>query len=87
MVRNELTQSERELIDFHRSKQMTRESIVLYQKLLVEAKLRLKKTDFKLPVHHFGALSALFKDQIRNNMLNKSKSNKKLLLENIDKLK
>lgn len=62
---------------------MTRESIVLYQKLLVEAKLRLKKSDFKLPVYHFGGMSALFKDQMKTSMLSRSKSNKNMLLESI----
>lgn len=35
----------------------------------MKAKIKLKKTNIKLPVHHFGALSAVFKDQIKQYMV------------------
>jgi hypothetical protein len=39
----------------------TRESLVLYQKILIKAKLRLGKSNLRLPVFHYGAMSAIFK--------------------------
>jgi hypothetical protein len=68
-IKNELSTPEQELIDIHKKGGVSRESLVLLQKLFVEAKLRLKKSHIKLPIHHFAALSALFKDQLKKRML------------------
>lgn len=62
MVKKELSPTDRKMVEDHSKGEMTRESLILIQKLLVQAKLRLKKTEFKLPVYHYGAMSGIFKD-------------------------
>lgn len=50
---------------------MTKESIILYTKLVGKAKLRLGLGNLKLPKYHYGAFEGIYKeyidDEIRGN--------------------
>lgn len=69
-----MVQEDKELYRLHISGKPTKESILLMDKLIVDAKIRLKKSHLKLPDFHFGALRGIFKDQIKQHILNKQTS-------------
>ncbi len=59
---------------------------MLYNKILVQAKLNLKSS-VKLPNFHYGSMSAIFKDQIISKMQKLEKKKKHKIVEVLDSLK
>ena len=61
IVENEYCQEDKELFWGHRQGKISPESVILMDKLLIEAKVRTKKSHLKLPNLHFESLSSIFK--------------------------